>query len=66
MTLTEAYNKVKNINKSGNFVAKLKKHPYKNYDVEIEPYELAIIKASLNTINHSKKGFYSTYKAKYE
>ena len=31
MTLTEAYNKAKIINKSGNFVAKLKKHPYKDY-----------------------------------
>ena len=66
MRLQQAYSKAKELNCNDDRTAcRLVYRNYSGYGVECEPFELPIVRASLETIASNHRGFLQNYKAKY-
>jgi len=66
MQLQQAYSKAKELNRNDDHTTcRLVHRNYSGYGVVCEPFELPIVRASLETIASNHRGFMRNYKAKY-
>lgn len=66
MTLKEAYSKAKKLNRENTAtVCKIVYKNYGGYGIECEPFELPMLRATLNTISSNRRGFLKNYRLKY-